>query len=302
MKKVLIVAVALLFAVSCSKEGGSKGGGYVAKVGGSTITVEDMQAKIKLLPPAVAPLLKSPEGMARVVEEVTVKEMLYLEAKKRGLDADKELQQRVEGFKREILIRQLLEKELGKELEASGNITEQDIKAYYDSHKDELISRTHVTIGQIVVKAEGDAKTVYERLQKGEEFGKVAAEMSVDTATAKDGGKLGTFKKGELSPEIEATVFRLRKGEVGPPLKTKDGIHIIKLIEIKGTPVELEKAKGFIGQQLAVERQEKSLTTFLDKLKKEYKIEVNKESFPKLVTAFETPAAPPAQPPSEPKK
>ncbi|MEW5744399.1 MAG: peptidylprolyl isomerase [Nitrospirota bacterium] len=301
MKKVLIVAFALLIAVSCSKGSGSKGS-YVAKVGGTTITTEDVKAEMASLPPMAQQFFMGPGGAERFVEELTKKELLYLEAKKRGLDKDKEFQRKVEEFKKITLINQLLE----KEIEASANITEKDIKEFYDSHKEDFILSSQVTIGQILVKTEDDAKKVYDRIQKGEDFGKVAAEMSADKASAKDGGKLGTFKKGDLSPELEDAVFRLKRGEVSMPIRLKDGIHILKVLDLKGSTVEFEKVKGLISQRLVAERQKNSFDTFIENLKKTYKVDINKEAAQKLSLAPTAPAAPgghpPVQTPEAPKK
>jgi len=61
----------------------------------------------------------------------------------------------------------------------------------YDAHMDEFIHPTAVS--QIVVRTEDDAKKVYERLHKGEYFNKIAAEVSLDKASAKSGGDLDVF-------------------------------------------------------------------------------------------------------------
>ncbi|MBZ0155457.1 MAG: peptidylprolyl isomerase [Alphaproteobacteria bacterium] len=288
MKKLFLLMIALVFAVSCTKGGGSKSD-YVVKIDNTQISREDAQAEMNSLPDMARQFFSGPEGTSRFVDELVKKEMLYLEAKKRKMDQDKDFQRKLEEFKKITLINQLLE----KEIEAASKITDKDVQAYYDSHKDDFMISSQVKISQILVKTEDDAKKVYERIKAGEDFAKVASEMSTDKGSAKAGGNIGSFKRGELAPELEETVFRLKKGEVGMPVKLKDGIHIIKVTDAKGTAVEFDKVKGLIGQKLTADKQKASFDTFIESLKKNYKVEINKEAVAKLAPA-PAPAAPAA--------
>jgi hypothetical protein len=78
----------------------------------------------------------------------------------------------------------------------------------------------------------------------------------------------------------------------------KDGIHILKVTDLKGTQVEFEKVKGMIHQRLVAEKQKASFDKFLEGLKKKYKTDINKDAVSKLNLA---PAPAPGQlPPSHP--
>lgn len=288
MKRLLCVAVVVFLVAACAQEGG-KTGEYVAKIDGTVITKDVAQKEMNTLPQMAKQFFQGPEGATRFVDELVKKEMLYLEAKKRGLDKDEEYQRKVEEFRKFSLINKLLE----KEVEAAPKISEEEMKAYYEKHKDEFVEKTQVRIGHIVVKTEEDAKKVYERLDKGEDFGKVAAEMSIDKSTARSGGDLGSFKRGEMGPQLEATAFRLKKGEVSrAPVPAKDGLHILKLLDAKGTAVEYDKVKGVLAQKLSTEKQRDTFDKLLENLKKNYKVEVNKEAVAKLSSGPQEQAAP----------
>lgn len=284
MKKFLLVAIALIFVASCAKDSGTKGS-TVVKVGGKTITQEDVQAEINALPEMAKAFFQGPDGTERFVDELVKKEMLYLEAQKRGLDKSKDFQRQVEEFKKLTLINQLLEKEMA----AASNITEQDIKDYYEKNKNEFTMNNQIRLSHIVVKTDDEAKQVMERLQKGEDFAKVASALSQDKASAKTGGDIGTFKRGEMIPELESVAFSLKKGAVSMPVKLKDGIHILKVTDAKGTLIEFEKVKSVIGQKIAAEKQQESFDKLLENLKKNYKVEKNKDAIAKIQIA-------PAQP------
>ena len=73
-----------------------------------------------------------------------------------------------------------------------------------------------------------------ERILKGDKFSTLATLYSEDAGTAKKGGELGFFTRGEMVAEFEAAAFALKPGEVSPVIETKYGFHIIQLIERKG--------------------------------------------------------------------
>jgi parvulin-like peptidyl-prolyl isomerase len=87
-----------------------------------------------------------------------------------------------------------------------------------------------VHCAHVLVKTEQEAKTVIERLNKGEKFANIAKEMSL-CSSGKRGGDLGTFTRGKMVKEFETAAFVLQKGQTSPMVKTKFGYHIIKRLE-----------------------------------------------------------------------
>jgi peptidyl-prolyl cis-trans isomerase C len=79
----------------------------------------------------------------------------------------------------------------------------------------------------ILVKTETEAKTILERLSKGEKFANIAKQVSL-CPSGKRGGDLGSFGRGVMVKEFETAAFALNKGETSKPVKTKLGYHIIK--------------------------------------------------------------------------
>lgn len=87
-----------------------------------------------------------------------------------------------------------------------------------------------VHCAHILVRTENEARTVWERLKKGEKFSKLAKEYSLCPSN-KRGGDLGTFTRGKMVKEFEKAAFILEKGQISPIVKTKFGYHIIKRLE-----------------------------------------------------------------------
>lgn len=276
--KILLVAVfSLFFLMACAKDGKQKEG-YVAKIDSVTISKEDVNNQMKMLPEIAIQHFQGPEGLTKFVDELVKKEMLYLEAKKRGLDKDKEFQKKVEEFRKITLINNLLD----KEIEFSPKITEEDIKGYYEKNKEDFIINKQIRISHIFVKTEEDLNKVKERIEKGDDFAKVAIDLSADRTSGRVGGDIGFIKKGELAPELENMIFTMRKGQVSSPIKVKDGFRIIKVTEIKGNVVEFDKVKGLINQRLIAEKQRESFEAFMEKIKKNYKVNINKDEIAKM--------------------
>ena len=89
----------------------------------------------------------------------------------------------------------------------------------------------------ILVQDEATAKTVIDRLNNGEDFAKLAEELSQDTGTATKGGDLGWFGKGQMVPEFETAAFSLKDGEISEPIQSNFGWHIIQTLGHANLPL-----------------------------------------------------------------
>jgi len=268
---VLIIA----FVSGCSKTKDE----VIVKAGSSKLTKKELQEDLKSLPPQTKVFLASPEGINRLKDELIKREVLYEEARKKGIEKSEDFKKRMDEFKKITLINMLLEQEI-KNMQ---QVTENEAKEYYEKHKDEFIKPTEVRLSQIVVKNEDDAKKVYERINKGEDFGKIAKEVSIDEKTKASQGDMGFFKKGQLNQQIENVVFNLRKGQVSMPLTNQKGISIFKVTEVKGTPIDFESVKSQLIEQLKVKKQQDWFNSYIEDLKKKHKVEVNEKALQEML-------------------
>jgi peptidyl-prolyl cis-trans isomerase C len=86
-----------------------------------------------------------------------------------------------------------------------------------------------IKCSHILVKKQSEALAILERLKKGESFGTLAKELSIDKGSGKKGGDLGFFGRGMMVKPFEEAAFKLGKGEISSePVKTEFGYHIIK--------------------------------------------------------------------------
>jgi len=85
-----------------------------------------------------------------------------------------------------------------------------------------------IKCSHILVNKQSEALAIVERLKKGEKFGKLAKELSIDTGSAKRDGSLGYFGRGIMVKPFEEAAFKLEVGAVSEPVKSEFGYHLIK--------------------------------------------------------------------------
>ena len=87
-----------------------------------------------------------------------------------------------------------------------------------------------IRCAHILVEKFTEAQQILERLKKGEDFAKLAAEKSID-GSRRSGGDLGWFGHGVMVRPFEQAAFSLQKGQISEIVKTEFGYHIIKRLE-----------------------------------------------------------------------
>jgi len=282
MKRVAAVCILAVALVACSKKEAEQKGPYLAKIDNTTITQADFDREFKALPDYAQQIFTDAEGREKFLNEIVNKEILYKEAMKKGFDKSPEFNKKMEDFKKLTLVSEVFE----KEIMAKSTVSDQDIKDYYDKNKESFVMATEIKASHILVKTEEEAQKVLARLKKGEKFEAIAKAVSLDTASAKNGGDVGFFKKGQMVPEFERAAASLKVGDISIPVKTQFGYHIIKVTDKKtGSPVEFEKVRDLISQKLSGEKQKEAFEAYIAELKKTYKVELNKDALSKPDTS-----------------
>jgi peptidyl-prolyl cis-trans isomerase C len=141
-------------------------------------------------------------------------------------------------------------------------------------------------------EAEDKVKAVIARLKKGEDFAKVAGEVTEDPSGKANGGDLGYFSKDQMVPEFSEAAFKLENGQISDPVKTQFGWHVIKVEDkrVKQAP-KFEEVKPQI-ENFVVRKAQAELVT---KLRAEAKIErMDKPAKTDDKPAASTPAPAPA--------
>jgi len=276
MRKVVLLCVVALALVSCSRKEAEVKGPYLAKVDNTTVTQADFDREFQALPDYAQQMFTDDAGKEKFLNEIINKELLYKEAVKKGYDKGQDYLKKVEEFKKLSLVSELFE----KEIMAKAKVSDQEVKDYYDKNRDDFIVAKEIRASHILVKTEDEAQKVLSRLKKGEKFEAIAKAVSIDTGSAKNGGDLGFFKKGQMVPEFERAAAALKVGEItSAPVKSPFGYHIIKVTDKKtGDPIPFDKVHDLVSQKLSGEKQKTVFDAYLAELKKTHKVEINKEA------------------------
>ncbi|MEA5115006.1 MAG: peptidylprolyl isomerase [Geobacteraceae bacterium] len=175
---------------------------------------------------------------------------------------------------------------IGMEVRSKIQISEKELRDYYSAHSDSFqvdeAYRARQIFFKLSPKATDEEKKrvtakavkVLQEAKKGADFAELARRNSEDQS-AKEGGDLGFLKKGELLPEFENVLVKLKPGEVDGLITTAAGLHIIKLEEYRqGKQRTFDTAKPEIEDLLFKKKSEERFTQWLDDLRKGAAIEI----------------------------
>ena len=141
---------------------------------------------------------------------------------------------------------QLTQQKMQETITGSVTVTPREVAQYFSKvPKDSLpYFSTEVEVGQIVIPAQVNEKAkqaamaklndLRAQIQGGADLATLAKQNSEDPGSAKEGGYLGFFKRGELVPEYEAASMKLEPGQMSPIVQSQFGFHLIQFIERKG--------------------------------------------------------------------
>ena len=182
-------------------------------------------------------------------------------------------------YKEKIMIRKLIDQKVGAKI----IITPLEVKNYYNDNKDSFMQPEEIKLRAILIKPKQEKggetgalqlmRDLVKRLKEGCDFAGLAKEYSDDPA-ASEGGLMGYVKKGDLMPQIEDIVFKLKEGEVTGIIKSPLGYHVFKVDEKKVRRMrELVEVRQDIDEFLYRAKASQRLKGWIDSLSKSAYIE-----------------------------
>lgn len=257
----------------------------VARVGDKVITLAQFNRLIERNPEAGSANLP-PEKKKALLEQY-VNRLLYLEGARRMQLADRpEVVTKIEEATTAVLVNEYLRLQVTE----PSKVSEAEVNAYWKEHRDELLTPLQVRARHILValtpggENEADAlkraEEILARIRAGEDFATLASQLSEDLGTKPRGGDLGFITPGRMVPEFDKAVFALKPGEVGGPVKTSFGYHLIKVEgRLDPSPRPYEVAREPIYGKLARQRQRDRHESVMGDLKASIKVELNPRIF-----------------------
>lgn len=235
----------------------------VAKVNGAPVTAGDL---------AIAgedPALSLPGVDDTQKKHLLIDYMVDLKVGAQAAEAAKigdspEFQRKLAYFKDKLLLDDYLEREAKKA------VTPEAAKALYDQTVTAMKPEEEVHARHILVDNEEEARKIAARIKGGEDFSKIAAEVSKDPGSKAEGGDLGWFTKERMVAPFAEAAFKMPVGQVSDPVKTQFGWHVIKVEEKRTKPIPtFAEMKDQVDQYLT----RKSQQDLILKLRESAKIE-----------------------------
>lgn len=278
--------------------------GTVAIVNGETISRDQFERALQRNLQSVDPVEpRSPEQIEpmrkALLDEMISRTLVLQEARKLNVTVTPdEIDRRVmrmsadypaEGFDEALAQNQLTPTELKRETAALLTteklfsehvyprvaVTEEEIRQYYEEHKDDLQLPEEVHAQQIVVKTLEEARRIQALLRQGKKFPDLARKYSM-SADAKVGGDLGFFPRGQMPPAFDEVVFKLAIGQVSDVVTTEYGFHLFKVLERKPPQKrELADVRSEVEAKLLKLKRADAERTYLAHLKQEATITLN---------------------------
>lgn len=237
VKKTFIIALLAVLAAAllaaCSQKASRQGkaanpSDVLAVVNGSDITVDEFKQEAASLPPgAVQALQSSDKNREKFLDNLIDKELIVQKAKAAGMDKDPEVAKRMQAIEKSLLLSLYVKKEVLDK----ASVTDKDAQDYFNGHKADLGS---VRISHILVATQPEAQAALDKLKAGEDFAKLARQVSLDTKTKNNGGDLGWVKWQQFgSSGLKDAAFKLKPGEVSDIVQSQFGYHIMKVTDKK---------------------------------------------------------------------
>jgi parvulin-like peptidyl-prolyl isomerase len=175
----------------------------------------------------------------------------------------------------DIVIRKVLEAEALHDDQP----TDQEVDDFYMKNKDKFVvpdkiraSRVLIMVDDHTSPADKAAKkkaidAAHARVVKGEDFGKVATEISEDRYSAPKGGDIGYFQKGEEEEQFDEVAFSTKPGVISPVFETPMGYQFLKVTDVQpGGTLAIAQVRDIIAQHLREEKESQQGSDYTENL------------------------------------
>jgi peptidyl-prolyl cis-trans isomerase C len=233
----------------------------LAWVGGKAITRQDLESRLDELAPNARSQFETPDGRRQLINRMVEEQVWLYEAEQADIASRPNVKQQLEGARRNLLIRTLLQDVMAEVPAPSDSM----IEAYYEEHQDEPQYRTRdaAEVRHIQLETEDEARRVLNRLQRNGDFDEMVERYSTDGTTKENGGKLGRIERGNVfgslgrQMALAESVFTAPVGVAVGPFKSSVGWHVLIVDElIPAEPLPVQSVSSQISALLSRQIQE----------------------------------------------
>ncbi len=232
------------------------------------------------------------EGREKFLQEMLSMRLFAEAAKRKGMDRDPEIQRRKRSVEEGLLASKLYQSEIAAKVELS----EPDMKLFYEAHKDHYKEPASVEVAHILTSDATRCLEAKAVIEKGSPFAEVAKKFSTDARTKDNGGKIGKLQQARLplekkegfdpldipvpgigkSKEFVSAAFSIAEvGQLIGPVKTDKGFHLITLLaKTPEADKSFEDSRNQIDMEFRQQREEQRRAELVAELMKAHQVRV----------------------------
>lgn len=267
----LLVVGACLLPLACREPKES----LVAKVGSLRITQAELRRKLAEVAPSYENYVITPNGRRQFLDVLIREKLVLAAAQTSSVPKSEEFRAQMGRLRAEeeerlregrdyLLTRLWIDDLRRKGILKTGD---DEIRDYLKKNQVEVEMR------HILLASADEAEAIAKKARGGANFAMLAKTRSLDGVTAAEGGKMQSAMYGEIIPDLEDVVFRMRQGEIGGPIKSKFGYHVLK--KEGERRLSFEEARDRVARLLEKQKLDRYLRSIQDK----FPVEVVDEQF-----------------------
>lgn len=240
----------------------------LAVVGTITITDADVTQAIMGMGSPRSDSFNNPQGRAAVLEKLIEQALFLTDARKNMMEYDPVFKKQLQSVKDELLTQFAVSKAVER-----ANVTEAEIKAFFDENPAQFMGRETVSASHILVADKAQANELMGKIQSGAAAFEDCAKECSACPSGQNGGSLGEFGHGQMVPEFDEACFSMEVGELRGPVKTQFGYHIIRLDGKKeAEPMKLAEVHDAIKEHLLAEKRRQAYQSKVNQMKIMYPV------------------------------
>ena len=279
-----LLALALALAACTRNAPAPAGSPAVARFDGGVVTEAELRQALQKLPPAMRSNFESLAGQRDVAASLVDRRLLVLEAERRGLTNDPEIQRQVRELEEKLLIQALVD----QEQRAAGKTPESELRAAYDAQRESFATPVRIKVGRVMVRvpqgataaerarARQRAERWAARLKAGESLTRVASEG--EGPERNQGGVIGPVTRADVADRgfAEAAFALKTPGAVSPVFIQADGFGVAKLLERQESRIPpFEEVRAAVEAKVAPGRQRQVFEQLINRLRKSSDVRID---------------------------
>lgn len=241
---------------------------------GGQIKAADVVEATKMYKGDVLGSLEQTEQLAAFVEQAVLPDLMLMEAAIRdGIDREAEIVGWLEDLERQMLLTGLR----GRVLQQTGQVTDADVRQYYDENPDRFLHPEQIDVQEVLVESESEALRLRQRIEEeGADLGSLARDHSLRSLEVRD--EEGKFHVHQYeSPQFGGFVEAVLKAQIDDltgPVEVADGYSVFRVLSRGRRRETFEEAGLRARSQLKRATQRQAFNEFLQELRERHDLEV----------------------------